>query len=295
MLALRCFAPRARKVLSGTLVVIMTAAVIALIYPSSQGNQGGYANHNNMPGQYDQTYQQQPVGPTAPIGGGSGGGEPQMHAGAAPPPEPTQTQSSILASDGEMVMNSYLQMWRDENYEGMVQYTLPSWRAALDSPQRQLSWNHSGWKLNNWRVQPEPSSPTADMMTLNVETTLMKDGQTTTLYSCNYKALLFRDPPDGDKWYVDPKSMQGSPTIINPDATMAPSATDEHGEPVPANPTTKPTVKLWYNPDRGQFYHLEQKCKTINEKYFASMQSFEYSELSRHAKLQPCSTCGAPR
>ncbi|MCL1795382.1 MAG: hypothetical protein FWG37_00685, partial [Clostridia bacterium] len=212
--------------------------------------------------------------------------------GGAASPEATPTQSSVLASDGEMVMHSYLQMWRDENYEGMVQFTLPAWRQAYESPQRQLSWNHSGWKLNTWKLQPEPFSPLADSMTLNVATTLMKDGKTTSLYQCDYKALLFRE---GDKWYVDPKSMQGSPTEINTNATVPPVATDERGEPVPANPTTKPTVQLWYNPDRGQYYHLEQKCKSINEKYYASMRSFEYSELDRYAKLKPCPDCGAPR
>ena len=53
---------------------------------------------------------------------------------------------------------------------------------------------------------------------------------------------------------------------------------------------------LYYNPSGGEYYHLDQNCKRINERYLPLQGHFTYAELSKepYSKLKRCNVCGAP-
>ena len=57
-----------------------------------------------------------------------------------------------------------------------------------------------------------------------------------------------------------------------------------------------PGQVLYYNPDGGSYYHADQNCSRINNKYLPLKGSFLYSQLGEtaYAKLEPCSNCNAP-
>ena len=66
------------------------------------------------------------------------------------------------------------------------------------------------------------------------------------------------------------------------------------------SPTETPSITvntvLYYNPSGGEYYHLDQNCKRINERFLPLQGHFTYSELEKDAykKLKPCAICGAP-
>ena len=46
----------------------------------------------------------------------------------------------------------------------------------------------------------------------------------------------------------------------------------------------------------GKFYHLDQNCRSIKDRYLPLQGSLLYSELddAQHSKLTPCASCNPP-
>lgn len=53
---------------------------------------------------------------------------------------------------------------------------------------------------------------------------------------------------------------------------------------------------LYYHPEGGEYYHLDENCRRVHPSYLALKGRFLYSELGEDAyrELQPCEICGAP-
>ncbi len=218
---------------------------------------------------------------------------------ATPTTGPAQSGTQVVdtgtatLSAAQEVLDAYLTYWQQQRYEDMIQYTLPSWRAALESPQTQLFFNHSAWDLKNWTVTPDTYSANSDSVTFTVIADLERR-VTGIAAPQQFSAILFNT---GGTWYVDPDSLRTGIAIT---VTEAPSLANANApqEPTPIpEPTTNPTLKLYYNTKGGSFYHLLQKCESINSKYYDSMAAFTYSQLNDepYSKLKPCSVCGAPK
>ncbi len=56
---------------------------------------------------------------------------------------------------------------------------------------------------------------------------------------------------------------------------------------------TTPDTILYYNPDGGAFYHRDQNCKKIAEKYLPLKGQFRYAEIENepYNELKPCVFC----
>jgi hypothetical protein len=61
-------------------------------------------------------------------------------------------------------------------------------------------------------------------------------------------------------------------------------------------PIPEDSLPLYYNPDGGQYYHSDQNCKSVKNKYLP-LAGFTYGELenSPYDKLTPCSSCNPPK
>lgn len=55
-------------------------------------------------------------------------------------------------------------------------------------------------------------------------------------------------------------------------------------------------LMLYFNPNNGQYYHLDQNCASIRDKYLPLKGGFTYAELddAGHLKLTPCKSCNPP-
>jgi hypothetical protein len=55
-------------------------------------------------------------------------------------------------------------------------------------------------------------------------------------------------------------------------------------------------LMLYQNPDNGQYYHLDQNCASIRDRFLPLKGSFTYAELddADHQSLTPCKSCNPP-
>lgn len=322
----RCYLLRGRIMLTSVLLVLMTLALLAGV--DLGGGQKNYQSYGAQAG-----YDGQQVASTStdtPWGGVSGVGlggltsvdnatpEPvetpaeaavasvmdgAVAAAEYPVAEATQSPMGGVLSAAEAVMTSYLQGWKDANWDAMAQCATPTWRSAQANPARQLFWNHGLWTLETWTMTAQNAGLNSDSITFSILTDLSKKNSTTDRMTKRFEGIVVKDE-DGT-WYVDPDSMrtgievkesasdlgESNAAVMAEDSALAAQITVSNSES-----TQQTNVTLWYNSKGGSFYHLEEKCQSINEKYYGDMKSFSYSELndSPYSKLKPCKTCGAP-
>ncbi len=318
MWMLKSFAPRGRTFLSGVLLALCTVAMLSLVeitpkadtFPQygagdpTTAQNGGNTNNtgtgtpqgNNaafigMGGDATATPPIDLTGMGVAGTDGDAAGEAIANpTEAAATADPYATPRTLSAA--EAMLDKYLQLWVDANFEEMVQYTTPTWRKSVASPATQLFFNHGALFLQNWTITSEAQAASADSATLTVVANLIKDNSLRTPVTNKYEALMFN--VDG-VWYVDPASLRSGIPLTEPTPTAqpidAPAAT-----PTPV-PTTSSKTKLWYNTSGGKYYHSEQKCKAIATEYYSKMKSFTYADINKspYSKLVPCPTCNAPK
>ena len=76
-----------------------------------------------------------------------------------------------------------------------------------------------------------------------------------------------------------------------PETTEAAAAPD-----VTETPGVYGGTLLFYNPAGGEYYHLDQNCRRIADKYLPLQGHFTYDRLNDapYQDLKPCDVCGAP-
>ena len=96
---------------------------------------------------------------------------------------------------------------------------------------------------------------------------------------------------EGDgTWYVNPDSLE------NPEYTAGGAYADPAPESAEETPETTGNTVLYFCPEGGEYYHADQNCKTVHEKYLPMKGTFIYAELENepYKDLHPCNVCGAP-
>ena len=196
-------------------------------------------------------------------------------------------------SGAEIALENFMEAWRRNIMEEMLNYTPESWKQASDgSGKQQLFWKFGQRKLQEWRQIDAPTGTDASTArTITVQADVDYSGEIRTY---EYEAIALYD---NGGWCIDPDSLssgilkeQATPTP-DPNATPTPSPT-----PSPT-PTINPKLQLYYNKKGGGvYYHADKECKTINKKWFP-LESFNYSSLVKepYSKLLPCEDCGAPQ
>ena len=200
-----------------------------------------------------------------------------------------------VQSEAEIALENFMERWRRGIIADMVEYTAPSWRAAQqdsaqrDAAQQQLFWKFANKPLSEWRQLSAPTGTEASgARTITVQADISYyDGEIRTY---EYEAITLYE---NNQWYVDPDSLSSG--ILKEAATPTP---DPNTTPSPSpEPTPTPTpgakTKLYYNKDGGKRYHLDPECYTVDKSYLP-LASFNYGDIGKHPKLEPCDKCGAP-
>lgn len=87
-------------------------------------------------------------------------------------------------------------------------------------------------------------------------------------------------------WYIIPDSLEDSE-----------KADDEFPAEATPEPAAMEDMELYYQPDGGEYYHLDQNCRRVHAKYLPLQGVFHYSELNdeNYRDLKSCQICGAPQ
>ena len=267
------------KRLCFTVVFGLLAAVSLASMFISGGTDGTGDPQNVTPGT---------IGSQANTSGQSGSQGGQVFSGvteatAAPAtPTPEQDNSNLVIER----LYQFFQYWCANQTDEMLTLCSPSWQSSTDNPKAELFGLLANRTPKDYNF--ENISGTNDDKSRTVTLNSLMDrnnGKDPVRYRLN--VIMIRD---GDTWFVDPKSLQTYEAADTPDPNVTPTVAPTEEVHADAN-----TV-LYYNPDGGTKYHLDQNCKSTHKKYLPLKGHFKYSEINKdeYAKLSPCNVCGAP-
>ena len=233
---------------------------------------------------------------TAQPGGGSTGAnaggtviDPQTGAVISAVSQTEATPTPTPAADDNATtdrLESFFRYWSANRYDEMLTLCAPSWQSGVDNPKTALFGLMANRTPQDYTVEKVSGTVDDTSRTVTVVSTMDRNnGKDPVKYRLG--VLMIKE---SDQWYVDPQSLKTYEAADTPD----PSITDT---PAPtAEPLVNASTVLYYNPDGGTKYHLDQNCKSTHAKYLPMKGHFTYGEINddKYVKLTPCNVCGAP-
>lgn len=212
-----------------------------------------------------------------------------------PTPEPEPTPEPI--SEAQNRLEAFMINWSGARVEDMVRLVQPSWANAQDNPSNRLFVLLGNRTPLSYNIEEITGSDNDSSRTVTMTANIDKNnGKDPTLY--RFMVLMVKE---GGQWYVDPNSLATNDQVTNKEETNTVNdsqskAADDWVLPprqtvTPAPPASQP---LYYNPNGGSMYHMDQYCPSVYEQFLPLQGSFPYSELGNHRDKTPCLKCGAP-
>lgn len=262
-------------------------AMITVVVLLFQGPGGDPQRAQNNPGNQQQ-------GTTQGLAG-LAGGEVAAQPTFSPTPVPTPTVEPI--SEAQTRLEAFMTNWSGARIEDLVRLVQPSWASTQDNPSNRLFVLLGNRTPLSYTIEEISGSDNDSSRTVTMTANIDKNnGKDPTLY--RFMVLMVKE---GGNWYVDPNSLatndevtiqEETNTVNNSQNTTAENWTIAPRQTVtPAPPASQP---LYYNPDGGSLYHLDQYCPSVYDEYLPLSGSFPYSELGNHRDKTPCLRCGAP-
>lgn len=184
-------------------------------------------------------------------------------------------------------LNTFFFHWSGNRLDDMLPLCSDEWKAGVENPKTSLFGllaNRTPLSMycgeNDIHGNPEDAVLTMDV-------TAEMDRHNGKAPSTYHLQIMMVRQEDG-LWYVNPKSLQ-TYEIVDVQPTPEPEPTKKPDAP-PGD-----TV-LYYNPTGGEYYHLNQNCRRVHEKFRPLEGSFTYADLGKepYCDLKPCQVCGAP-
>lgn len=212
-----------------------------------------------------------------------------------PTPEPTPTIAPV--SEAQTRLEAFMVNWSGARIEDLVRLVQPSWASAQDNPSNRLFVLLGNRTPLSYNIEEISGSDNDSSRTVTMTANIDKNnGKDPTLY--RFMVLMVKE---GGEWYVDPNSLATNDEVANKEesavvndsqSTKAENWTIAPRQTVtPAPPASQP---LYYNPDGGSMYHMDQYCPSVKEEYLPLTGSFPYADLGEHRDKTPCLRCGAP-
>ena len=181
-------------------------------------------------------------------------------------------------------LQSFFYFWSVNKEDEMLSLCAPSWQTSVDSPKTALFGIKANRTPQDYTIEKVSGTSEDNTRTVTLTSTMDRNnGKAAVKYRLN--VLMVKE---NGIWYVDPSSLRS----YDPVESAAPVTAT-------ATPTTPPVngkTVLYYNPDGGSKYHLDQNCQSTNQRYLPLKGQFTYDQLndSKYSKLQPCNVCDAP-
>ena len=264
------------KRLCYTIVFALLAAVtvVSLVSGSGKGNGAGGNPGSSVPGTSSSS-QVQAASTEAPVR------EVTPEAAAATETPAPENENSVTER-----LQTFFYYWSANRQDDMLTLCSPSWRNKVENPKTALFGLMANRTPKDYSVENISGTDYDTSRTVTV-TSLMDRNNGKDPVRYRLSVIMTQE---GEQWYVDPQSLQTYEAADTPD----PSVTETPGPTDP--PAIYPNTVLYYNPSGGEYYHLDQNCKRINERYLPLKGHFTYAELSKseYSNLKPCAICGAP-
>ena len=271
-------------------IVVTLGCAIALVTVMVLMFTGGSADlkHQNQGGAGQQQYaaQNQP-------------GEQSSAAVAQPTftPSPVPSATPEPVSDAQNNLEAFMQYWSQSKYEKMVDLVQPSWTSAQEDAKNSLFVKLGNRTALSYTIEEVSGSDNDSSRTITMTASIDKNnGKNPILY--RFMVLMVRE---GGQWYVDPNSLSTNDEVQNKEETNVVNDSQSKAAEqwqLPPRQTVTPapdgSQPLYYNPDGGSMYHMDQNCPSIRDEFLPLQGSFPYSDLGSYRHLTPCLKCNAP-
>ncbi|MGI6214980.1 MAG: hypothetical protein ACOYIT_03775 [Christensenellales bacterium] len=201
---------------------------------------------------------------------------------------PTATPNPGLASFAQQRLEEFLSAWSRIDYTEMAKCCLPSWIAQQESPETAMFHLRANRTIVSYEILEVTGNDMDQTRTINMNALIDKSNGNPPQTN-RFQVLMIRN---NDNWYVDPRSLTSLGVIESEEEIAARTMTT-----IVPTATPNPDTLLYYNEDGGRYYHTNNRCPNISEKYLPLTASFHFRDLSTNpelAKLSPCGVCGAP-
>ncbi|MDO5021957.1 MAG: hypothetical protein Q4E07_01290 [Eubacteriales bacterium] len=201
---------------------------------------------------------------------------------------PTATPNFGHASFAQQRLEEFLSAWSRMDYTDMANYCLPSWIASQGNPETAMFHLRANRTIVSYEILEVTGNDMDQTRTINMNALIDKSNGNPPQTN-RFQVLMVRS---NDNWYVDPRSLTSLGIIESEEDIAARTITT-----IVPTATPSPDTLLYYNADGGMFYHINDRCPSVSEKYLPLTASFYYRDIKSNpsfAKLVPCGTCGAP-
>ena len=257
----------------GALAVVALVSVLTNTSPADVTNPGGGSSGP------------QGIGMNDVPGSGSGDGIGLMWQDTEAPTERPTPGTVEVEGAARSQLTSFFYFWSANLIDNMVNLTSPSWQRSVRDPKTELfgilvNRTPTSYEITNMTGTDADTSRTA-----TVRASIDKHYGNEEVYL--FTILMTKE--DGI-WYVDPKSLA---------TNERESATPESGNTTPTQPpltTSYPGMTVYYNPNGGSYYHIDEYCSSAAAANLPFKGSFSWEEINNdpYAKLEACNVCGAP-
>ncbi len=183
-------------------------------------------------------------------------------------------------------LESFFYYWSVNKQDDMLTLCAPSWLSTVDNAKTALFGLMANRTPLDYTVEKISGTVDDTSRTVTVTSTMDRNnGKAPVKYRLG--VLMVRE---GEQWYVDPQSLKSYEEAETQDPATAATPTPT------VEPAANSSTILYYNPDGGSKYHLDQNCKSTHAKYLPMKGHFTYGEINDPAykNLEPCNVCAAP-
>lgn len=202
-------------------------------------------------------------------------------------PTPTPSVETTTENEAVVQLKSFFYFWSVNNQDNMLSLCAPSWQSTVSEPKKALFSILQNRIPVDYEVKKISGTDNDTARTVTVTAEIDKqNGRDTQKYS--FQVIMLKE---NENWYVDPASLESN--VVETTVVASVNVTNT---PKPAPEEGSPDTVLYYNPDGGTYYHIDQNCPSTKAKFLPFKGQFTFAEINDgdYAKLSPCDECGAP-
>lgn len=179
--------------------------------------------------------------------------------------------------------------WGANDLDHMLDVCDPAWKEQQENPKLALFTLLKGMIPLSFIIEPfhdEADGTRSAVVTARIDRNNRKDPS-------DYRfTVVLKKAKDG-QWYLDPLCLQTYEPAENVSWEMP---TQEPAEYDWSADETLLYTLMYFVPEGGEYYHLDENCKRVAEKYLPMSGIFTYQDLNydEYKNLKPCDVCGAP-
>ncbi len=181
---------------------------------------------------------------------------------------------------------AFFRHWNKNEQDDMLNLCAPSWKKKYENPRTSLFLLLGNRTPTSFSPQSITGTDADSSRQVTIITEIdRKNNKKPEKYQM--KVLMVKEE---NEWYVDPQSLQSYENLETPDPNIT-----EPPTPTPSA-VMYPNTPLYYNPNKGEYYHYDPNCPNVNKRFLPLQGVFTYSQINDepYSKLKPCNVCGAP-